>query len=155
MGYYSIVVWVCSKMAFLKLSWLVACEQPLLFGSLLAGYVIGRNCSLESFETPEVETMAFRSLNRRPLSYALISRRLTLYCSIECQMRILVRYREYQSLFGKKTCAQQKAKFSSTAEDLQVWTSPKVCTIGRFKRLLISFLNVLAKTLSSFWITWS
>ena len=117
--------------------------------------VIGRNCSLESFETPEVETMAFRSLNRRPLSYACISRQLTLYCSIECQMRILVRYREYQSLFGKKTCAQQKAKFSSTAEDLQVWTSPKVCTIGRFKRLLISFLNVLAKTLSSFWITWS
>ena len=46
------------------------------------------------------------------------------------------RHRDYQSLFGKKACAQQKAKFSSTAEDLQVWTSPKVFTIGRFKRLL-------------------
>ena len=52
--------------------------------------------------------------------------------TIECQIRILGRYRDYQSLFGKKACAQQKAKFSSTAEDLQVWTSPKVFTIGRF-----------------------
>ena len=56
--------------------------------------------------------------------------------TIECQIRILGRYRDYQSLFGKKACAQQKAIFSSTAEDLQVWTSPKVFTIGRFKSLL-------------------
>ena len=46
------------------------------------------------------------------------------------------RHRDHQSLFGEKACAQQKVKFSSTAEDLQVWTSPKVFTIGRFKRLL-------------------
>ena len=36
----------------------------------------------------------------------------------------------------EKACAQQKAKFPPTAEDLQAWTSPKVFTIGRFKRLL-------------------
>ena len=76
-------------------------------------------------------------------------------CHAICQISTPLQLnRKYQSLFGKKACAQQKAKFLSTAEDLQVWTSPKVFPIGRFKRLLISYHNMLAETLSSLLRTW-